>query len=157
VDLAKADFDDIYNQPDARAYYTTLAGLDYEIPQHGADVFAEVVQGCFGDRTPTLLDVCCSYGTFGVLLTTDLSLGDLYEHYGRVARPVRAASRCGRPTPTCSRPTGGPARRRWSGWTSRTAPSATGSRPERSTQRSPRTWRTPRRQLPWPRRCAPSI
>ena len=36
---SKADFGDVYNQPDPRSYYRTLGMLDYEIPAHGAAVF----------------------------------------------------------------------------------------------------------------------
>lgn len=81
--LRKADFDGIYNQDDARAYFTTLAPFGYEIPQHGADLFHQLLgarEPAYG-RRPTVLDVCCSYGVGGALLTTDLRLEDLYAHY----------------------------------------------------------------------------
>jgi hypothetical protein len=81
MDLGKADFDDVYNRPDARGYYDTLGALGYEIPQHGGDVFAEVIRRCFPEDRPTLMDVCCSYGASGVLLKTDLRLSDVYDHY----------------------------------------------------------------------------
>lgn len=81
MDLGKADFDDVYNRPDARGYYDTLGALGYEIPQHGGDVFAQVIRRCFPEDTPTVMDVCCSYGASGVLLKTDLRLTDVYEHY----------------------------------------------------------------------------
>lgn len=83
---SKADFDGIYNQPDPLAYYTTLHGLDYEIPQHGADVFSRLLDASTSTTSgagppATVLDVCCSYGVGGALLTTDLDLDDLYTHY----------------------------------------------------------------------------
>src|SRR5690606_28483456 len=34
----KADFHAIYNAEDARRFYSTLCGLDYTIPQHGATI-----------------------------------------------------------------------------------------------------------------------
>lgn len=80
----KADFDDVYNRSDARAYYRVLGSYGYEIPQHGADVFGPLareralLEG--GDKT-TILDVCCSYGVGGALLKSDLGLNDLYDHY----------------------------------------------------------------------------
>lgn len=82
--LAKADFGSIYDQPDPRAYYTTLAEPDYRIPQHGADVFDRLLRA---DRTttsqdaPTVLDLCCSYGIVTTLLTTDLRMSDVTDHY----------------------------------------------------------------------------
>lgn len=82
----KADFSDVYNREDARGYYPTLQAVQYEIPQHGADVFnrlVEVRQGMDG-HPPTILDVCCSYGVGGMLAKTDLDLGEIYMHY-RVA------------------------------------------------------------------------
>lgn len=81
MDAGKADFDNVYNGPDARGYYNTLGALGYEIPQHGGDVFAELIRNCFADEHPTLMDVCCSYGASGVLLKTDLRLDAVYEHY----------------------------------------------------------------------------
>jgi hypothetical protein len=80
----KADFGDIYNRPDASAYYRTLQSLDYTIPQFGAEVARQLIAArvSAGRREPqTVLDVCCSYGVGGVLLTTELSLDDLYAHY----------------------------------------------------------------------------
>jgi len=80
----KADFGAIYNQQNARPYYRTLGALGYEIPRWGADAFARLLGALPRDAAPgrpTVLDVCCSYGVGGVLLTTDLSLDDLYAYY----------------------------------------------------------------------------
>lgn len=81
--LQKADFGAIYNQPDPRAYFRTLEPYDYMIPQYGADAFSRLLAArtTVGGGRPTVLDVCCSYGIVGTLLRTDLSIGDLYEHY----------------------------------------------------------------------------
>jgi hypothetical protein len=83
VGSGKADFHEIYNDVDARAYYTTLRSLDYEIPQHGADVVTSLIDARpWGDeQRPTVLDVCSSYGVGGVLIKTDLSLDEVYVHY----------------------------------------------------------------------------
>ncbi|MGJ9414449.1 hypothetical protein ACHAAC_17245 [Aeromicrobium sp. CF4.19] len=83
--LQKADFGAIYDQPDPRAYYTTLAEHDYQIPQHGADVFDRLLQdrGADESREPsTVLDLCCSYGIVPTLLNTDLTMDDVTAHYG---------------------------------------------------------------------------
>ncbi|HZW43189.1 MAG TPA: hypothetical protein VFF32_02185 [Dermatophilaceae bacterium] len=79
----KANFDAIYDQPDPRAYFTTLEQLDYIIPQHGADVFAQILKIRVADNRyrPKILDVCCSYGVVATLLKTDLEIGDIYAHY----------------------------------------------------------------------------
>ncbi|MBF8192221.1 hypothetical protein ITP53_42390 [Nonomuraea sp. K274] len=77
----KADFDDIYDRPDPRAYYDRLGGLDYAVPHHGQRVFRKVLDALDVD-TPTVVDLCCSYGINAALLKCDLTLDHLYDHYG---------------------------------------------------------------------------
>jgi hypothetical protein len=77
----KADFDDIYDRPDPRAYYEGLGAYDYEIPQHGKAVFQQVLDALPAD-SPTVVDLCCSYGVNAALLKYDVELTDLYDHYG---------------------------------------------------------------------------
>lgn len=76
----KADFDDIYVQPDPRAYYEGLGAYDYQIPQHGKAVFQQVLDALPAD-SPTVVDLCCSYGVNAALLKHDIELTDLYDHY----------------------------------------------------------------------------
>lgn len=78
----KARFDDIYHQPDPRAYFRRLAPLRYEIPQHAQPVFrrAAAERAALGDR-PAVLDLCCSYGINAALLNHDVTLDELYERY----------------------------------------------------------------------------
>ncbi|MEU1015222.1 hypothetical protein ABZ383_19615 [Streptomyces sp. NPDC005900] len=81
----KTRFDDLYDQPDPRAYFRTLAPYEYEIPHHAQAVFRRTrdlraqVPGSGGPVT--VLDVCCSYGINAALLNHDLTLADLYAHY----------------------------------------------------------------------------
>lgn len=81
----KTRFDDIYDQPDPRAYFRTLAPLQYEIPQQAQDVFRRTLaqrSAVQGSHLPvTVLDLCCSYGINAALLNHDLTLADLYAHY----------------------------------------------------------------------------
>lgn len=77
--LDKANFGQIYDQRDPRAYYRTLEKYDYRIPEHGADVLGKLLALHGGNSH--ILDVCCSYGVLGGLLKTQLSLADLYRHY----------------------------------------------------------------------------
>ena len=81
--LQKADFGAIYDQPDPRPYFSTLEPFDYVIPQHGAELFARLLQarGTAAARRPRILDVCCSYGVVATLLKTKLDLAALYAHY----------------------------------------------------------------------------
>ena len=79
---AKANFDDVYNQPDPRAYYRTLGALGYEIPAHGAAVFSRLLDAMGGREGRTVLDVCCGYSANAALLNHDIGLAELYAHYG---------------------------------------------------------------------------
>ncbi len=76
----KAVFDDIYVSPDPRAYFRELGDHDYEVPAHGATVFAALLKTLDVDR-PTVLDVCSSYGINGALLKYDVDLDTLHDRY----------------------------------------------------------------------------
>lgn len=80
----KSRFDDIYNEPDPRAYFRRLAPLEYEIPHHAQDVFRRTRAdraAASGADSVTVLDLCCSYGINAALLNHDLTLAELYAHY----------------------------------------------------------------------------
>ncbi len=81
----KSCFDDIYDQPDPRAYFRRLAPLEYHIPHHAQPVFRRVHTARAaipGHRGPVaILDLCCSYGINAALLNHHLTLRELYEHY----------------------------------------------------------------------------
>ncbi|HSH60369.1 MAG TPA: hypothetical protein VK988_12165 [Acidimicrobiales bacterium] len=80
----KASFDHIYNQPDPRPYFQTLAQFGYEIPAHGQAMFSVLVGKLLEEQSPedlAVLDLCCSYGVNAALLNHDLTLDDLYERY----------------------------------------------------------------------------
>ena len=92
LQAGKADFGQIYAQPDPRAYYTVLGQLDYQIPQHGSEVFEAVVERRREavDEPVTVLDLCCSYGVVPALINHDVSLDDLYERYTEQAEDLGA-------------------------------------------------------------------
>ncbi|WP_223772781.1 hypothetical protein [Streptomyces sp. 135] len=94
----KTRFDDIYDQPDPRAYFRTLAPYEYEIPHHAQAVFRrtrELRSRMPGDEGPvTVLDVCCSYGINAALLNHDLTLADLYAHYTSAALTPQELIEC---------------------------------------------------------------
>ncbi|WP_330278972.1 MULTISPECIES: hypothetical protein [unclassified Streptomyces] len=81
----KTRFDDIYNEPDPRAYVRRLAPLEYEIPHQAQDVFrrTRTERSAAGstDDPVTVLDLCCSYGFNAALLNHHVTLAELYEHY----------------------------------------------------------------------------
>ncbi|MEW2621409.1 hypothetical protein [Streptomyces sp. NPDC048106] len=82
----KSRFDDVYIQPDPRAYFTRLAPLGYEIPHHAQPVFRQLAAewAAHGDGRaggPVVLDLCCSYGINAALLNHEVTLAELYERY----------------------------------------------------------------------------
>jgi carnitine O-acetyltransferase len=80
----KVDLEHIYTAPDPRTYFTTLRDLEYQIPQRARPYFLaliEEVREVRGLRTPTVVDIGCSYGINAALLRYGLSMGELYEHY----------------------------------------------------------------------------
>ncbi|MGW7006471.1 hypothetical protein ACWGCW_27535 [Streptomyces sp. NPDC054933] len=91
----KSRFDDIYDQPDPRAYFRRLAPLEYRIPHHAQPVFRRVLTARAampGPRDPvTVLDLCCSYGINAALLNHHMTLDELYAHY--TSPEARACSR----------------------------------------------------------------
>jgi SAM-dependent methyltransferase len=82
----KANFDNIYDRPDPRAYFRALRPLEYQIPAHAGRVFAALLGALRGGRPEeqpiTVVDVCCGYGIIAALLKHRLRLEDLYRHYG---------------------------------------------------------------------------
>jgi hypothetical protein len=84
----KTDFTEIYTQPDPRAYFGALTGLEYQIPQRARPVVEAVLAASEQDGHPrTVLDVCCSYGINGALLRYGV---DLDEVAGRAIDPGQA-------------------------------------------------------------------
>ncbi|MGG2460831.1 hypothetical protein ACO0M4_13605 [Streptomyces sp. RGM 3693] len=86
-------FDDIYGQPDPRAYFSALGALGYRTPHHAQSVFrrllplvgfpevAERPAGQEGGPPATVLDICCSYGINAALLNHHVTLEELYDRY----------------------------------------------------------------------------
>ena len=84
VQTGKVSFDDIYDQPDPRAFFRTLSGFDYQIPDHGSEVFAFLARTLRDRRDRdafSVLDLCCSYGINAALLNHEVSLADLFARY----------------------------------------------------------------------------
>lgn len=83
INAIKADFDRIYREPDPRAYYTVLGGLDYVIPEVARPIFLQLAERCLEDRGEplTVLDIGCSYGVNAALLRHGVTLRQLRERY----------------------------------------------------------------------------
>jgi hypothetical protein len=76
IGAGKADFTRIYDRPDPRAYYATLAPLDYRIPELARPVVDAAVDAA---KPSTVLDVCCSYGINAMLLRHEIGFAAFAE------------------------------------------------------------------------------
>ncbi|TDZ71967.1 hypothetical protein CTRI78_v001476 [Colletotrichum trifolii] len=91
TNTSKADFKSIYNQPDPRSYFKTLAPLQYQIPQQALPFVESLLENMsLGTekadsrdfaKPRKVLDVCCSYGINAALLRCDLTFDSLESHY----------------------------------------------------------------------------
>ncbi|GAA4012949.1 class I SAM-dependent methyltransferase [Allokutzneria multivorans] len=72
----KVTLDHIYTQPDPRAYFTTLRGLEYQIPELAKPYFADLMK-----HREKVLDIGCSYGINAALLNHGATMEDLYDRY----------------------------------------------------------------------------
>jgi SAM-dependent methyltransferase len=80
----KVSLDHIYTQPDPRAYFGALRGLEYRIPQTAKPFFADLIaeyRRAYGVAVPSVLDLGCSYGINGALLRCDATMDELYDRY----------------------------------------------------------------------------
>lgn len=79
----KADFNSIYDQPDPRAYFRELYGLDYIIPELASPVFSALVTKLeeLRGRPLRILDIGCSYGINAALLQFPVDLDRLAKRY----------------------------------------------------------------------------
>ena len=85
INVAKADMDHIYNQSDPRAYFHELNKLDYAIPDTAKPIFQKLIGHLQKSQNDTIhvLDLGCSYGVNAAILKHDLSMDELYEHWGQ--------------------------------------------------------------------------
>lgn len=78
----------VYNRPDPRAYWRTLAALDYRVPEEAKPYFLRALAarreqyGAAGRCK--VIDLGCSYGVNGALLRFNLSIADIHRRYGTV-------------------------------------------------------------------------
>ena len=85
INEVKANMDDIYNRSDPRAYFGELKKLAYSIPGAAKPLFRKLIDDLKERRDDTvhILDLGCSYGVNAALLKYDLSMRDLYAHWGQ--------------------------------------------------------------------------
>ncbi len=87
INEAKANMDHIYDQPDPRAYFRELQKIGYVIPGLAKPIFQKLISHLQRRRNKSvhMLDLGCSYGVNAALLKHDLSMPELYEHWGQKA------------------------------------------------------------------------
>jgi hypothetical protein len=87
INEAKANLDHIYNQSDPRAYFRELKKLGHVIPEVAKPIFKKLIEALQQRRENTIqvLDLGCSYGINAALLKHDLSMDELYDHWGQKA------------------------------------------------------------------------
>lgn len=85
INEAKANMDHIYDEPDPRAYFRELQKLNYKIPGAAKPVFQSLISALRRCRAEPIriLDIGCSYGVNAALLKHDLSMAELYRHWGQ--------------------------------------------------------------------------
>ena len=85
INEAKANLDGIYDRPDPREYFRKLKPLHYGIPDAAKPIFRKLISHLRRRRRETVhvLDLGCSYGVNAALLKHDLSMPELYEHWGQ--------------------------------------------------------------------------
>ena len=79
-----ADFSSLYDQADPRAYFRTLAPLDYRQPALLAaylERHAGTLAAFRGKQRLRVLDFACGYGALGALLRHELTLEALYAYF----------------------------------------------------------------------------
>ena len=82
---AKANMDGIYDQPDPRAYFRELKKLEYDIPGAAKPIVQQLIKHLQqqSDAPIHVLDVGSSYGINAALIKYDLTLAELYAHWGQ--------------------------------------------------------------------------
>lgn len=83
-DTGKVVFDDYYNQPDPREYFTTLRELEYRIAGEAQPIMRATlgaVRASRGVDAVKVVDLGASYGVNAALLSCDVTLDSLYDRY----------------------------------------------------------------------------
>ena len=85
INEAKACMDNIYDQADPGPYFRELEKLGYAIPNEAKPVFQNLISHLQQrqDDPVTILDLGCSYGVNSAILKHDLSMMELYRHWGK--------------------------------------------------------------------------
>jgi carnitine O-acetyltransferase len=84
----KINLNNIYNNPEPTAYFSTLSRLGYRIPQEAKPRFQRLIEArrsATESEPAKVIDLGCSYGVNGALLKHGRSMDELYRLYGAAA------------------------------------------------------------------------
>lgn len=80
----KTDFNDTYDRLTPEAYYRTLRGLDYRLPELARPLIKRCLEAVRQIRCRNrvrVIDLCCGYGVNAALLNHNVDMDDLYDRY----------------------------------------------------------------------------
>jgi hypothetical protein len=85
INEAKVNMDGIYDQQDPRAYFRELRKLDYEIPGAAKPIIQQLIKHLqtASEEPVHILDVGSSYGVNAALIKYDMTMPELYAHWGQ--------------------------------------------------------------------------
>merc|ERR1711988_1322540 len=76
----KANFDDLYNNPDPTPYMNGRGQFNYEIGQYTAGINRLAIQK-FGVANSVVCEVCCGYGLSMASMRTTHTAAEIHAHY----------------------------------------------------------------------------
>lgn len=79
----REEYEQVYAEPDPRAYFRVLHGLDYRIPELARTVFRDVIQAAAESRAekPKVFDLGCGFGINAALLRYPIDMNRLAHRY----------------------------------------------------------------------------
>ncbi|MGI9480609.1 MAG: class I SAM-dependent methyltransferase [Hyphomicrobiaceae bacterium] len=79
----REEYEQVYAEPDPRAYFRVLHGLDYRIPELARTVFRNIIQAAAEARAerPKVLDLGCGFGINAALLRYPIDMNRLAHRY----------------------------------------------------------------------------
>ncbi|MFY0613606.1 MAG: class I SAM-dependent methyltransferase [Hyphomicrobiaceae bacterium] len=79
----REEYEQVYAEPDPRAYFRVLHGLDYRIPELARTVFRNVIQSAAEARgeKPKVFDLGCGFGINSALLRYPIDMNRLAHRY----------------------------------------------------------------------------
>jgi len=77
------EYDQVYAEPDPRAYFRVLHGLDYRMPELARPVFRKIIEAASAARgeKPRVLDLGCGFGINAALLRYPIDMNRLAHRY----------------------------------------------------------------------------